>query len=174
MGIATEPHYFFAPEDVMYVDWGCIYRGYFSDTGTTLAMREMSPALNARFGWIRECMDAGINQLRPGVRASAVQQAMGETLHAHGPVVSYPHGHSFGLDVRDYPILAPDTGLPLRDECIDVSSDLPLEQDMVINLEAPIFMPGVGSVHLEESFVITANGCRPLVPQERSQPIVPN
>lgn len=173
MGIAAEPQYRFAPEDVMYVDWGCIYRGYFSDTGTTLALRELSPALNDHFKWIRECMDAGIAQLKPGVKASTVQHAMWQTLSAHRPVVSYPHGHSFGLDVRDYPIIAPDSGLHLRDDCIDIPSDLTLEQDMVINLEAPIFMPGVGSVHLEQSFVLTANGCRPLVKQERSQPVIP-
>jgi Xaa-Pro aminopeptidase len=118
-------------------------------------------------------MDAGIDVLRPGVRASAVQKAMWQTLRAHGPVVSYPHGHSFGLDVRDYPILAPETGLHIRDECIDVPSDLPLEPDMVVNLEAPIFMPGVGSVHLEESYVITTGGARPLVAQQRSAPIIP-
>lgn len=174
MGIATEPHYLFAPEDVMYVDWGCIYRGYFSDTGTTLALRELSNGLRERFGWVRECMDAGINELRPGVRASAVQAAMWQTLRAHGPAVSYPHGHSFGLEVRDYPILAPDTNLRIRDDCIDVPSDLSLESGTVINLEAPIFMAGVGSVHLEQSFVITTSGNRPLVPQARSQPVIPH
>lgn len=171
MGIATEPHYLLTPKDVMYVDWGCIYQGYFSDTGTTLALRELSPALKERFGWIRDAIDAGIERLRPGVKASAVQHAMWQTLRVHSPVVSYPHGHSFGLDVRDYPILAPDTGLRIRDDCIDVPSDLPLEPDMVINLEAPIFMPGVGSVHIEQSFVITGNGSRPLIAQERSQPV---
>src|SRR5581483_3839613 len=105
MGIATEPHYIFAPEDVMYVDWGCIYGGYFSDTGTTLAMNELSPTMRERFGWIRESMDAGINQLHPGTKASAVQQAMWQTLSRNRTVTAYPHGHSFGLDVRDYPIL---------------------------------------------------------------------
>jgi len=50
-----------------------------------------------------------------------------------------------------------------------VPSDLPLEVDMVINLEVPIFMPGIGSVHTEQSFVVTRNGSRPLVPQARSE-----
>lgn len=174
MGIATELHYRLAADDVMYVDWGCIYRGYFSDTGTTFALKQLPPPLQERFGWVRASMDAGINAIRTGIKASAVQAAMWQALSAHGPVSSYPHGHSFGLDVRDYPILAPDNGLRLRDDCIDVSSDLPLEPDMVLNLEAPIFMPGVGSVHLEESFVVTDNGSRPLIPQERSQPVIPH
>lgn len=174
MGIATEVHYHLAPEDVMYVDWGCIYRGYFSDSGTTFALNKLPPSLQTRFEWVRASMDAGINTLRPGVKASEVQRAMWQGLSAKGPVSSYPHGHSFGLDVRDYPILAPDNGLRIRDDCIDVPSDLTLEQDMVLNLEAPIFMPGVGSVHIEQSFVVTANGSRPLVPQERSQPFIPN
>jgi Xaa-Pro aminopeptidase len=47
-----------------------------------------------------------------------------------------------------------------------------LEADMVINLEAAIFMPGLGSLHIEKSFVLTKDGNRPLVHQERSEPFV--
>ena len=45
---------------------------------------------------------------------------------------------------------------------------------MVINLEASIFMPGVSSLHIEQSFVVTPAGSRPLVPQDRTQPVQPS
>ena len=50
---------------------------------------------------------------------------------------------------------------------------LDLEADMVINLEVMISMPGIASPHIECSFVVTADGNRPLVPQDRSRPVQP-
>ncbi len=173
MGIATEPDYRFTDDDVLFVDFGCIYRRYFSDTGTTLAMAAPSPNLLERHAALRACLAAGVQAVRPGVKASAVRSAMWQTLTAHGIAASFPHGHGLGLEVRDYPILVADNGLRLRDDCVDVPSDLQLEVDMVFNLEAAVFMPGIGSPHIEQSFVVTPEGCRPLTPQDRSQPVEP-
>jgi len=172
LGMTTETNYELAEDDVLYVDFGCIYKQCFSDSGTTLAMRELAAALSERHAALRACMDAGGEALRPGVKASAAADAMVETLHDRGITASFPHGHGVGLEVRDYPIIVPDNGLRVKDDCVDLPSDLTLEEDMVLNLEAPLFMPGVGSLHIEESYVVTAQGSRPLVEQSRRQPVV--
>ena len=62
------------------------------------------------------------------------------------------------------------TGLQIRDDCVNVPSDIPLEEGMVLNLEAFILMPGTGSVHMERSFVVTAESSRDLIRQDRDQP----
>ena len=171
LGIATEPDYVLGESAIEYVDWGCVYRSCFSDTGTTFAMRPLAGELKRRFDALRECMDAAIAAIRPGVRASSVQAAMWDVVSGHGLTNMFPHGHGVGLEVRDYPILVPDNHLRIKDDCIDEPSDLPVEQDMVLNVEAPLFMPGVGSIHLEQSVVVTENGSRPLTPQDRSRPM---
>jgi Xaa-Pro aminopeptidase len=173
MGIATESEHTLDSSLVEYVDFGCRYQYYLSDSGTTLALQSLSDALGKRFAALRACMDAGKNLIRPGVKASTVQAAMQETLKERGITESSPHGHGVGLEVRDYPVLVADNGLRIHDDCVDEPSDLPLEENMVINLEAPLFMPGVGSLHIEETYVVTAAGYRSLVPQERSQPFMP-
>jgi Xaa-Pro aminopeptidase len=173
MGMGSAVDYRFAANDILFVDFGCNYRHYFSDTGTTLMLGTPPKVMEERFRAARECLLAGMAQMKPGVRASVVRGAMMETLNGRGVTVANPHGHGFGLDVRDYPIVVADNGLRIRDECVDVPSDLPLEVDMVINLEVPIFVPGAGSVHSEQSFVVTADGARPLVPQDRSDPVRP-
>jgi Xaa-Pro dipeptidase len=173
LGIATEPNYVFADDDVLYVDWGCLYQHYFSDTGTTLALREPSKVLSERRAALRDCVGAAVGVMRPGVKASTVRNAMWQTLTERGITASFPHGHGLGVEVRDYPIVVADNGLRIRDECVDVPSDLPLEEDMVVNLEAGIFMPEVASLHIEQTFRVTANGVRLLVPQERTQPFTP-
>ena len=111
--------------------------------------------------------------MKPGVRCSAVTGAMFQILEELELTASYPHGHGVGLDVRDYPTVVADNGLRVSDDCVDVASDMPLEESMVLNLEASMFLPGVGSLQMERSLVITPDGCRDLVPQDRSRPFIP-
>ncbi|HEY2439246.1 MAG TPA: Xaa-Pro peptidase family protein [Solirubrobacteraceae bacterium] len=172
LGIASGGGYVLSGGDVIYADWGCLDHGYCSDTGTTLMVGDPSPEWLRRFAATVASVDAGMAAAAPGVLASQVQAVMRSAMEEVGVVDSYPHGHGFGLEVRDYPILCPPTGRAIRDECVEVSSDLPLEEGMVFNLEAPLFVLGRGSVHTERSFVVTAGGCEPLVPQERGAPVI--
>ena len=174
LGLATEPNYILTDDDILYVDFGCIYEGCFSDSGTTLTMHQPSATLIERHKALRECVEAGVKEMIPGAKASAAQAAMWKTLNAHGITASSPHGHGLGLEVRDYPIIVADNGRRIQDDCVDVPSDLPLEIDMVLNLEAMISMPGIGSLHIEQSFLVTPDGSRPLIPQDRTRPVQPD
>jgi Xaa-Pro dipeptidase len=173
LGIATEPRYVLGEGDVLFVDFGCIYRGYYSDSGTTLCASEPSAPTLERYDALRATIEAGVATMRPGILASTVRAAMWEALTAGGITDSFPHGHGLGLEVRDYPIVVADNRRRIRDGCVDVPSDLPLEEGMVVNLEVPVFTLGESSIHCEQSFVITAEGCRPLTEQLREMPAVP-
>lgn len=172
LGIATEPDFILGESEVEYVDWGCRYRSCYSDTGTTFAMRPLSDAMQERFDVLRASMDAGLAAIRPEVNASTVQAAMQDVVDGAG-LAMYPHGHGVGMEVRNYPVLAPDNGLRISDDCVDVPSDLPIEEDMVLNVEAPLCLAGVGSLHLEQSVVVTESGSRPLTDQQRDRPVFP-
>jgi Xaa-Pro dipeptidase len=173
MGIATEPGYVLKEDDVLYVDFGCIYKRYFSDSGTTLALSTLPAPLLKRHAALRDCVVAAEGVIRPGIKASAVQNVMWTHLNQHGITASFPHGHGLGLELRDYPIIVADNGLRICDDFVNVPSDLPLEAGMVVNLESAIFMPGVASVHIEKSLLVTATGNEPLIPQNRSRPVQP-
>jgi Xaa-Pro aminopeptidase len=173
LGLATEPDYVLKENDVLFMDYGCIYKQYYSDTGLSLITGALPLDLWRRYEAQRAAMAAGQALLQPGVSASEVRGAMWRALNADSQITSFPHGHGFGLDVRDYPIIVDDNGLRIRDDCVDVASDLLLETDMVLNLEVPIFMPGVASMHIEQSFVVTAGGGELLVPQDRARPFFP-
>ena len=170
MGICTEPDYILTSDDILFVDFGCIYAQYFSDSGTTLAMTVPTRNLRERYQALSTCINAGAEILRPGVKSSEIQAVMQENLKMHGITASFPHGHGLGLEIRDYPILVPKNGLRIRDDCLDVSSDLPIEEGMVNNLEACVFMPTVGAIHMERSYIVTAKGSHPLIEQDRSEP----
>lgn len=170
MGITSEPDRLFRAHDVMFVDYGCINSGYFSDTGTTLAFSPLPTELERRREALLLSVQRGAAIMRPGALASAIQEEMMRTLREAGIVNCFPHGHGMGLELRDYPILVPANGLTIHDDTIAVDSDLPLEAGMVVNLEAPLFMPALGALQVEQTFVITADGCQEIVQQDRSSP----
>jgi Xaa-Pro aminopeptidase len=92
---------------------------------------------------------------------------MWTVFRAHGFEAAFPHGHGLGLEPREYPILVDDNSLRIQDGCIDLPSDLPLEEGMVINLEAGMFVPERGSLQIEKTFVVENEACRALIPQAR-------
>ena len=172
VGIATEPAHQLANGAVMYVDFGCRWRSCYSDSGLTLALGPLPAELQRRYDALRACIDAGVALLRPGRRASQAHAAMQRVIDGSEIRVAAPHGHGLGLEVRDYPVIVADNGLHLRDDCIDIPADLPLEANMVVNLEASSFLAGEASLHIEETFLITAGGPEALSPR-RSAPFLP-
>ncbi len=173
VGIATETGHRLAAGAVMYVDFGCRWRSCYSDSGLTLALGPLSPGLQRRYDSLRICIDAGVDQLRPGRRGSQAHAAMQDVIDGSDIRVAAPHGHGLGLEVRDYPVIVANNGLRLRDDCLDLPADMPLEVDMVVNLEASSFLAGEASLHIEETFLITAGGPEALSPR-REAPMRPD
>ena len=171
VGLVTEAAVELRSGDALYADFGVVHAGWFADSGTTLSVGPPAQAAAREHAAVRDCVAAGAAMLGPGRKGSLVQAAMQEALRESGITESFPHGHGVGLAVRDYPLIMPDRGLLIRDECIELPYDLELEPGMVVNLEAPLFTLGVRSVHCEQTFVITAEGCRPLVAQDREAPV---
>lgn len=171
LGIAMEADSQLSVNDILYVDFGCKFGQYYSDTGLTLAMTELVPPLERRYAALQASIAAGVSQMKPGVKASAIQRSMTDEIASHEFGSCFPHGHGLGLEVRDYPIIVPDSGLMIHDDCVNVPADLPMEEGMVNNLEACFFLPGIGSVHLEKTYLVTADGNRELVTQDRDSPV---
>lgn len=172
VGISTEVDYRLPRRETMFVDFGCIYRHYYSDAGVTLAAGKLLDREQSAYDRLVETLARGAELLRPGATPSSVQAAMQRCLEDDGFHGHFPHGHGLGIEIRDYPILVPDNGKRIRDDCIDLPADVPLEAGMVINLEAPIFgLQGAG-LQLEQTYLVTARGGEPLVQRDLTRPII--
>jgi Xaa-Pro aminopeptidase len=87
---------------------------------------------------------------------------------------SLPQGHGLGLEPRELPFIGPATDLRLADDVVDLGVDQALEAGMVINLEVPLDKPGHYAVHVERTFVITADGVEAITSQDRSRAVGPS
>jgi Xaa-Pro aminopeptidase len=173
LGIATVSGYRVRERDVLLLDVGCLYRSCISDTGVTVAVEPLAGEAAERYELVRDCLEAGARTLAPGVPVSAVYAAMRGVVDGTLAQRSGPQGHGLGLEPRELPFIGPPTDLRLADDVVDVAVDQALEPDMVINLEVPLEWPGHYAVHVERSFLITASGVEPLLPQDRSSALVP-
>ena len=172
-GITTYSSEALRSDDCFYADFGTVFEDYLSDTGFTFSVKPLSGQMLDKYQTLRDSIAETASRMRPGMRASEVAHYIKQYLAERGITETFPHGHGVGLEPRDYPILVPDTGLRVQDDCIDVPADLPLEEGMVLNLETPLFMPPEASLHVEQTFLLTATGAEPFVQQERKEPIRP-
>ena len=115
------------PGDAMFLDYGCVLDGYYSDSGITLSVGPLGGARLDTYHLLGAAEDAARQLLHPGTAAFQVQAAMAQIMR-EASLDAFPHGHGLGLEMRDYPILVPDTGLRIRDDFVDLPADLTIEE----------------------------------------------
>ncbi|WP_374713728.1 M24 family metallopeptidase [Symbiobacterium terraclitae] len=140
------------------VDYPTVVDGYVHDQTRTMVIGRLAPDLVRAHGVCREILDAVAEEARPGAtgeqlweRAVAIARRAGLEEHFMGWGESRVRfvGHGVGLELDEWPILAP-------------RQQQPLEAGNVIAVEPKFFFPGRGAVGLESTFVVTPSGAERL------------
>ena len=133
--------------DFVMFDVGCIYQHYHSDIARTVVLGEPSSKQIKYYQAIKEGRSMALNILKPGVKAKEIFEVTVKSIRDSG----IPHfnrhmvGHSTGVEPYDLPIIGPDCNLPI-------------EENMVINIETPYYELGFGGIQLEDTFLINSKG----------------
>lgn len=103
-----------------------------------------------------EAQQAGMDIIKPGVRAKDVDIASFRVFEAagYGQYVQHRIGHGLGLTEHEEPYLRFD-------------NDLILEEGMVYTMEPGIYIPGVGGFRHSDTVIITKDGCRSITQYPR-------
>ena len=137
--------------EIVLIDFGGMSAGYRSDETVTVALGEVRGRIRDLFDIVFAAQEAGIRAIRPGVNARAVDAACREliTKAGYGPTFRHGTGHGVGLDIHERPFSGR--------EPTEV-----LEEGMTLTVEPGIYLPDVGGVRLEDTFVVTATGAERL------------
>ena len=113
-------------------------------------------------GW-----DAACEILRAGGKRSTVIARTIEVVQKAGlPEFFYVSPHSIGLEHTDSP-------LPYGPDIHGKQSDYTFEENMTINIDLPFTEWGWGSMHLEDTLLVTSDGFEPLTSMENDLVVVP-
>lgn len=138
--------------DILWCDFGATLEGYQADLARRAVFGNPSPDQIRAHQQIYDILQAQIEAIRPGVKASQVAAVVSEQLVAHG----YPPlgakkrvGHGLGLGPAEAPSLS-------------LADDTVLKPGMILTPEPRFTLESGERVHIEEVVVVTESGCRQL------------
>jgi Xaa-Pro dipeptidase len=146
--------------DVLIIDTGTVFGGYFCDFNRNWAIGTADDAVRRAYDAVWRATEIGIDAARPGVRACEVWRAIADELTGAGSAGNNVGrlGHGLGLQLTEPPSNHPDD-----DTVLEVGTVLTIEPGME-------FAPGLMMVH-EEDIVIRDGGAELLT--TRAEPHLP-
>jgi methionyl aminopeptidase len=158
--------------DIVSVDLGVLYKGYYGDSAETFAVGEISDEARTLLQVTREALQRGVAQARPGNRVSDIGHAVQRHVEDAGfSVVREFVGHGIGANLHEDPQV-PNYGQPGRRERLVPGMVLAIEP--MVNAGAPDVVlsaedgwtartrDGRLSAHFEVCVAITEEGPRVL------------
>ena len=140
------------PGELIVLDFGALVSGYCSDMTRTVCVGQPgSSTLLRMVEVVGEAQRAGVAAVRAGATGVEVDRACREVIADAGWSDAFLHstGHGVGLDIHEAPWVGP------------TSSDT-LESGHVVTVEPGVYLPEHGGVRIEDTVVVTADGCYPL------------
>lgn len=137
------------PGDVIKFDVGVVIDGYSSDMARTVVFGAPSRAARELHATLLAGLEVGLSRLRPGARVADVHAAVLNAVQSRCvPGYARGHfGHGLGNDPfsEQWPFIAADCSVVL-------------EPGMVLALEAPHYVDGLGGFIIEEQVLVTDTG----------------
>jgi Xaa-Pro aminopeptidase len=137
--------------DLVVLDFGALLDGYHSDMTRTVSIGEPSPTQRRMDEVVRASQAAGVAAVRPGVTGADVDSVCRDLIAEAGWGDAFLHGtgHGVGLDIHEDPRVAS-------------TATAILGPGHVVTVEPGVYLPEHGGVRIEDTVVVTQDGCRPL------------
>lgn len=147
--------------DAALFDFGCKWGGYCSDMTRTLFLGRPCAELERAYEVVREAQQAGIDAYRDGAMAKDADLAARAVIDASEFKGRFIHsfGHGIGMDVHQ----------PIH---VSHRSEQVLRAGNIVSAEPGIYLPGIGGIRIEDTVLITKDGCERLTDFPRGLTIV--
>jgi Xaa-Pro aminopeptidase len=154
--LAARPHHRPGPRristgDTVVIDFGALVDGYHSDMTRTVILGGPDPLQSEVFEVVRAAQAAGVAAVAAGVATQEIDRTCRDAITAAGWGEWFTHGtgHGVGLLIHETPWLSRSVQ--------DV-----LQAADVVTVEPGVYRGDFGGVRIEDTVVVTKEGCRPL------------
>ena len=143
-------------DELLLIDMGACQDGYMSDMTRVLFLGKPGKRVTSMYRAVLEAQLAAIDSVRPGATSAQVDGKARRVLQEHGLGKAFVHstGHGLGLEIHESPRLGK------RDKTR-------LEPGMVITIEPGAYIRGFGGIRIEDTVLVTHNGCEVLTPTSK-------
>ena len=155
------------PGDLLRTDAGVILNAYHADTCATGVLGEPTEKQARMFAAGQKGIEACLQIVKPGSRPSQLLDALNRGIAQGGIAASKDFvGHTIGIEAREFPfeLAAPKK---LSSPFLPDTTDVPLEENMVINVEVALVELGFGGIQIEHTLVVKKDGFDFITPQKR-------
>ena len=137
--------------ELVTIDFGAIYAGYHSDETVTVAVGAPDDRQKEIYNTVKDAHDKAMETVRPGFSLKELDGVARQFIEERGYGEYFGHGlgHGVGLEVHEKPT-------------VSTRSEETAQEGMVLTIEPGIYIPGWGGVRIEDTVVVTTDGCRPL------------
>ena len=137
--------------DLVVVDFGALVDGYHSDMTRTFQVGEASATQQRMYEVVAAAQADGVAAVRAGVAAADVDATCRDAIAAAGWAEAFGHGtgHGVGLVIHE-------------DPRVSRTSTAMLAPGHVVTVEPGVYLPEHGGVRIEDTVLVTDDGCRPL------------
>jgi Xaa-Pro aminopeptidase len=145
-----------AADELLLIDMGACQDGYMSDMTRVLFCGKPSRRVRQMYNAVLQAQLAAIDAVRPGVTAAHVDRAARRVLETEGLGKEFVHstGHGLGLEIHEGPRLG------RRDKT-------KLAPGMAITIEPGAYVRDFGGIRIEDTVLVTQNGCEVLTPTSK-------
>jgi Xaa-Pro aminopeptidase len=139
--------------DLVVLDFGALVDGYHSDMTRTVMIGEPSAEQRRMLEVVTASYEAGVAAVHDGASCVDVDAACRDLITEAGWGDAFLHGtgHGLGLEIHEDPRLS-----------FSAATDATIARGYVVTVEPGVYLPDHGGVRVEDTVVVTGDGCRPL------------
>ena len=135
--------------DLILIDMGCKVNGYSSDMTRMMFMGCILEEYKPAYDLVLKNLERAENELKEYASIKTISQMVESDLKINNYTLIHALGHGVGMETHEKPY-------------INTKNDTFLKENMTIAIEPGIYLPGKYGIRIEDTILITRNGCEVL------------
>lgn len=153
----TPGEYRIQPGDFITMDFGARNKGYCTDMTRTVALGKVSEEQKKVYDMVLRAHLTSMEAIHAGVIGKEIDKIARDIIYAEGYEGYFGHGlgHAVGIEIHEDPRLSP--------KCSDT-----IEAGVMITVEPGCYLPGKFGVRIEDTVLVTKDGCEKLPTSDKN------